>query len=224
MAAAGVVSGKVSNGTGWCGCSWLVACGWRAAVEREAGCVDLGDGRRVTVKGLRGVRAVPPGCWVSPAIDGSCSQAVQASALFPGSAPQRGSLWGPLNLFLPTLTLVLHDCSSDCKASSCKSLSRRHPGLAFCLLSVKASGHHAEERTRSSAAVFSELGVPFENWLMVAGTKYVGNWQLTPCWAHLETPLLKYLFPRCLGGVLCVDVGVCPAVSQRLVSDTLLVG
>lgn len=125
------MSGKVSNGTGWCGCSWLVACGWRAAVEREAGCVGLGDGRRVTVKGLRGVRAVPPGCWVNPAIDGSCSQAVQASALFPGSAPQRGSLWGPLNLFLPTLTLVLHVCSSDCKASSCKSLSRRHPGLAL---------------------------------------------------------------------------------------------
>lgn len=51
--------------------------------------------------------------------------------------------------------LVLQVCPSDCKASSCKSLSRRHPGLPGSLSSF------GEE---ASAAALSELGVLFENY------------------------------------------------------------
>lgn len=100
MAAAGVVSGKVSNGTGWCGCSWPVACGWWAAAERQASRVGFRGGRRVTAKGLRGLPLRGAG-WLCAGFDGPCSQAVQAWALVPGSAPQRGAFPGPLNPFFP---------------------------------------------------------------------------------------------------------------------------
>lgn len=66
MAAAGVVSGKVSNGTGWRGCPWPVACGCWTVAAGEAGRVGVGGRRWLTATGLGGVSAVPPECWVSP--------------------------------------------------------------------------------------------------------------------------------------------------------------
>lgn len=184
MAAAGVVSGKVSNGSGWCGCSWPVVCGWRAGGRRGASEPRrLRGSRRVTAEGLLGVRAAPLGCWVSSGLDGSCSQAVQASALFPGSAPRRGSFRGLLNPFLAPETLVLHVCPSDCRASSCKSLSRRQSGL----LGLLSFGEGVESPCRGAdlelcSGVLRARGSVRKFTQMVNGCgHYVGHWRLTPC-------------------------------------------
>lgn len=75
MAAAGVVSGKVSNGPGL---ARRLLARWPAAAGRpprrggkRAASASGPAGRLVTATGLGVVSAVPPGCWASPAVDSS---------------------------------------------------------------------------------------------------------------------------------------------------------